>query len=562
MINITNISRFLCVIVVSCLVSSCGGGGSGSSAQQTPPPPTGGTENPPPEPEPEEPAEISYAEAFRFLQQSTFGPTPIEIESLQSIGFEAWIDGQLLLPVSKQLPYWRSLPTPEDLEEGHSNRMDAWFQNTIMGQDQLRQRVAFALSEIMVVSDQSELIHTPEGLANYYDLLSQHAFGNFRELMGAVTLSPIMGSYLSMLGNEKPDIEKNIQPDENYARELMQLFTIGLVKLNLDGSIILDNDGQPVQSYDQQTVEGFAHAYTGWTFAGSPTFHTPSFDYISPMQSYSTFHDLGQKQLLDGTLLPAGQSAQQDLEQALDNIYQHANVAPFISHRLIQRLVTANPSPDYIERVAATFNNDETGTRGNLFAVVKAILLDEEARATPSTETSGKLVEPLLRLTALWRAYDARAANGRFLYANPEVNFGQAPLRASTVFNFFDPNHAPIGEITNLSLVSPEMQITDENTSALTNNFLAAAIYFQNSEVATLESETIVIDISAELEFANRPEELISRTIDRLMGGTISDSLQENLTTMVNLVPEEEAVQRVTEAIHTIATSPEFALLK
>lgn len=559
MTNAANISRFFCTIALACLISGCGGGGSNGSTQP-PPPGTGGSSEPPPPPP--DPVEISYSEAFRFLQQSTFGPTPTDIESLQSIGYEAWIDEQQLLPVSTQLSYWRSLPVPVDLEEGHSNRMDAWFQNTLRGQDQLRQRVTFALSQIMVVSDQSELKHTPEGLANYYDLLSQHAFGNFRELMQAVTLSPIMGIYLSMLGNEKPDSGKNIRPDENFARELMQLFTIGLVKLNLDGSVIMDNTGQPTPSYNQQTVEGFAHVYTGWTFAGSSTFHAPSFDYINPMQSYSEFHDTGEKQLLNGALLPAGQSADQDLEQALDNIYQHPNVAPFISHRLIQRLITANPSPEYIARVANTFNDDGSGARGNLFAVVKSILLDKEARSATTSDTSGKLVEPLLRLTALWRAYDAKATNGRYLFANPESKFGQAPMRASTVFNFFTPHYAPAGEINNLSLVSPEMQIINERSSALTTTYLAFAILLQHSQVPELQEETIFINIETELPFANQPEVLIARTVDRLLGGTISDSLMESVTTMVNLIPEEEPASRVVEAIHTIVTSPEFALLR
>ncbi len=555
-----SLHKHFCLLALVCLISACGGGGgSGSTAQPTPAPPTGGSEQPAPEPEPE-PIDISYPEAFRFLQQATFGPVSDDITSIQEIGFEAWIDAQKDLPVSTQLPYWRSLPTPEDLDEGHSNRMDAWFQNVITGEDQLRQRLAFALSEIMVVSDQSELVHTPDGLANYYDLLSQHAFGNFRQLMQAVTLSPIMGIYLSMLGNEKPDPENNIRPDENFAREMMQLFTIGLVKLNLDGSAVLDNGGRPIPSYDQQTVEGFAHVFTGWTFAGSTNFHTPSFDYLSPMQAYSAFHDSGQKLLLDGSVLPAGQSAEQDLEQALDIIYQHPNVAPFISHRLIQRLVTANPSGEYVERVAKVFNDDGSGTRGNLFAVVKAILLDGEARAAPTSETSGKLVEPLLRITALWRAYDAKAANGRYLFANPQSRFGQAPMRANTVFNFFTPNFAPAGEISDLSLVSPEMQIISERFSALTNNYLATAIYSQNSALPDIDSETIVIDITTELEFANQPEELISRTIERLLGGNASEALVENVTTMVNLVPEEEAASRVVEAVHAIATSPEFAL--
>ena len=331
------------------------------------------------------------------------------------------------------------------------------------GSDQLRQRVAWALSQILVTSQVSLANRYPFGLADYYDMLAHHAFGDFRQLIEEVTLHPMMGVYLSMLGNRKPNAELNIRPDENYARELMQLFTIGLVELNADGTPKLDAHNQPIPTYDQAVVEGFAHVFTGWHWActfGSPgncgfsnTRGTVP-NQILPMQLFPEEHDTGAKRLLTypnavKSVIPAGQTAEQDLADALDNIFHHPNVGPFISRQLIQRLVTSNPSPAYVARVSAVFDDDGTGQRGNLGAVVRAILLDAEARAPASTADpdASKLKEPVLRLTQLWRAYDGRAANGRYFNINPSVDFGQGPLQAPSVFNFYSPFYAPPGEI-------------------------------------------------------------------------------------------------------------------
>lgn len=527
------------------VLAACSGGGGNSG---------GGTNDAPP------PAPLmSTAAAHRFLRQATFGPTTADVQHLQSTGYEAWIDEQLALPVSQQLPYMDSLPDPENSVEGQQNRMDAWFQNVLHGPDQLRQRVAFALSEIMVVSDQGVLFNSPNGLAYYYDQLSRGAFTNYRDLMGVVTLTPAMGVYLSMLGNEKPDPARNIRPDENYARELMQLFTIGLVRLNPDGTVQLDTDGQPIPTYDQTVIEGFAHVYTGWTFGGSAGFYQPSFIFRRPMVPFEDFHDTGEKLLLGGVALPAGQSARQDLQDALDNIFAHENVAPFVSRRLIQRLVSANPSPGYVGRVASVFEDDGSGTRGNLGAVVKAILLDPEAREITDADTGGKLTEPLLRLTALWRAFHARAANGRYLFANPQSFFGQAPLRSHSVFNFFSPDYAPAGEIKDLGLVSPEMQITNETTSSSVNNYLAVATFLQHSEVPNLQEAQIYIVIDEEMAIASDAEALVDDIAVKLLGGDISDNLRAETLAMVN--KWELPSGRVVEAIHSIVTSPEFAVL-
>ena len=350
------------------------GGGSGNGGGQPPPPP---------------PVPVSKAAAFQFLNQATFGATEAEAQRVIALGFEAWIDDQLLKPASLQLPHLQSLPRPQFLFELQADRADIWFRHALHADDQLRQRVAFALSEIMVVSQLGVLGDLTYSLADYYDVLARHAFGNYRELIEEVTLHPAMGLYLSMLGNEKPDAANNIRPDENYARELMQLFSIGLVELNADGSVVLDAQGQPLPTYDQAIIEGFAHVYTGWTFAGAFQFRGAApndANQVVPMQLWPAFHDTGAKTLLNG--VDRASRARRDgrtCATALDNIFEHPNVGPFIAIRLIQRLVTSNPSPAYVARVAACIRRTTAPACAAISAaVVKAILLDAEARSATS----------------------------------------------------------------------------------------------------------------------------------------------------------------------------------
>ncbi len=406
---------------------SGGGGGSSSSASSV------------------TPANISQAEGFRFLNQTTFGATEASAQQLIALGdpaYSRWIDQQLLVTPSINtlsttlVAYPDPLPTNFNIANLHANRVEQWFQNAMTASDQLRQRVAFALSEIMVVSQVGALQNLPFATADYYDLLVRNALGDYRTLLEEVTLHPAMGIYLSMLGNQKAVPATNIRPDENYARELMQLFAIGLVELNLDGTPKLDSGGQPIPTYNQAIIEGFARVFTGWkwacptttpvcTFANTRVQAAPvaGFNQVKPMQFYADQHETGTKQVLSYTgatvtTIPAGQTGPQDLTMALDNIFNHPNVGPFISKQLIQKLVTSNPTPAYVQRVATVFNNDGTGKRGNLGAVVRTILLDSEARTAPSgsgVNTAGKMKEPLLRITQLWRAYGAAAASGRFI---------------------------------------------------------------------------------------------------------------------------------------------------
>ena len=544
-------------LILATLLSLAGcGGSSGGSGPPLPPPP------PPPPP-------VSSAEAFQLLNQATFGATEDEVQRVIALGVEGWIDNELAKPASLQLPHLQALPPPQFLFELQPDRVDVWFRNAVNGDDQLRQRVAFALSEILVVSELGALVSFPYALADYYDVLSEHAFGNYRDLLEAVTLHPAMGIYLSMLGNEKPNVALNIRPDENYARELMQLFSIGLVALNLDGSVQLDAQNQPIPTYDQAVIEGFAHVFTGWHFAGAPSFQfaqPTAANRTEPMELYQDFHDTGAKLLLNGVTLPAGQSGQQDLAAALDNVFNHPNVGPFISIRLIQRLVTSNPSPSYVARVAAVFNDNGQGVRGDLAAVVRAILLDPEARPILPMELDGKIKEPLLRLTQLWRAYGGQSRSGRYQLVDgipPSLFLGQGPLQSPSVFNFFSPFYAPPGEIRDSSLVAPEFEIATEYQNTLVTNYMFYQAFSANSvsaEEPTFEDDDVFIDIAEELAIADDANVLIDRVAEKLLAGTVSDPLREQINTMLALITgPDSGPLRVAETLYLVTSSPEYA---
>ena len=525
-------------------LAGCGGG-----ADDTPPPP------PPPPP-------VTVAEAYQFLNQGSFGATEAEAQRVISMRQEAWIDDQMQKAVSLQLPHLQALP-PQPPFQLHADRVDIWFRNALYGEDQLRQRVAFALSEIMVVSQLGALGNLPFAVADYYDVLAKNAFGNYRDLLEEVTLHPAMGVYLSMLGNEKPDPVNNIRPDENYAREVMQLFSIGLVELNIDGSEKLDQ-GQPIPTYNQEIIEGFAHVYTGWTWAGAPTFHPDPFllpraSQYSPMELWDEYHDTGTKQLLNGVVLSASQSGAQDLSDALDNIFNHPNVGPFLAIRLIQRLVTSNPSPGYVRRVAEVFNNNGSGVRGDLGAVVKAILLDDEAHPAMAMEIDGKLKEPLLRLTQLWRAYNATSNSGRFPLNAAYILFGQGPLQSPSVFNFFSPFYAPPGEIRDSSLVAPELEIATEYQNTLFTNLLLLQCFVLNSLATELADDDVFINFEEEMTVAADINALIDMVAGKLLGGEISDTLRAEITGMVERIPETDTAFRAAETIYFVVTSPEYA---
>jgi hypothetical protein len=394
--------------------------------------------------------------AVRFLTQATFGPRADDISNVTSMGYSGWISNQFAMPASHHLStiISNALADPTQFYPGNTVFND-WWNLSINAPDQLRQRVAFALSEIMVVSDQGVLQDNGICLTSYYDTLLDNAFGNFRTLLKNVTLAPAMGLYLNMQGNDKGSIINGTHANENYAREIQQLFSIGLYRMWPDGTLILTTDGNLVPTYGQNEIMGFAATFTGWNYyqpnqanGRLPTIFSPSANYTNPMVLVPTHHDLNSKQLLDNVVLPAGLGAatnstltnfdyycSQDLEMALDNIFYHPNVGPFICRQLIQRLVTSNPSQGYLFRVVQAFNDNGAGVRGDLQAVINAILLDYEARSTNmlSVPTFGKQREPLLRVTAAARAFAAP----------PPLTGSYAQFTNQTVYLTFSPANLP-----------------------------------------------------------------------------------------------------------------------
>ncbi|MEE9398305.1 MAG: DUF1800 domain-containing protein [Methylococcales bacterium] len=533
---------------------------------------------------------LSKAQAAHFLTQATFGPTLEAIQDLVALGgYEAWLDEQFNQPVSLQLPATQTLvrqmcDSRADSIDGNFQeaRVNAWWNTVINGNDQLRQRVAFALSEIFVVSAVGPLSSSQYGLANYNDMLIANAFGNYRELLEDVTLHPAMGIYLSMLRNEKAQPEKNIRPDENYAREVMQLFSIGVHELNLNGTLKLA-DGQPIPTYGQTDIEEFAKVFTGWNFANTSwTAWIGQGDRTRPMEPIEAFHDTGEKQLLNGVLLQANRTARQDLDVAMDNLFTHSNVGPFIGKQLIQRLVTSNPINSYVARVAAIFNDNGRGVRGDLKAVIKAILLDDEARTGHLNSTTfGKVREPMLRLSHLRRAFPAipmvregeRWGSGTCgqnpyeLYTMPlpfpwdfRLVSGQDILRAPSVFNFFLPDFAPPGPISDQALVAPEFQIMTENT--LTGFSHAITYEIQNSNESV---DWTVLNTTKEEALADDTTALLDRLDLVLLSGTMTTEMRGILADHLNngdfpADSQRRRAAKARDAITLIISSPSYLI--
>lgn len=565
----------------------------------------------------DEPAEGPYnpREASRFLTQASFGPTLAEIDRVGRIGYNAWLTEQFALPVSRQLPFLdqliqQAINAGQPIEVWQDRRQEIWWRNALQEPDQLRQRVAFALSQILVVSDQNGALEgNPTTLAHYHDLLAEHAFGNYRTLLEAVTLHPAMGRYLAMHKNRKPDAALNIRPDENYAREIMQLFSIGLVRLNADGTVMDGDAGtpgvQPIPTYTQDTIRGFAHVFTGWNYstcqpptaAEGPSLNWWAWEYCpsgpenqdwrqhsgwrTPMRPWgegTSFGEIyhasaGTKQLLNypgvtlpNGVLPAGGTARANLGAALDNIFRHPNVGPFVSHQLIQRLVTSNPSPAYVGRVAAVFANNGSGVRGDLRAVVRAILLDPEARR-PTAAHAGKLREPLLRVTQMWRALDARSPDGRIREGWPEWYSAQAALRSPTVFNFYQPRYQLPGEIATLGLDSPEFQITTDTYLIRMSNEIGGKVYWAwlgNPDIGSWIP--VQIDLSRDLPLATNPRALVERYDLLFMAGRMSPAMTQTLISHINDIGVNSWAgwqrERVQDALWLTLTSPQYVVEK
>ena len=522
---------------------------------------------------------VSAQEASRFLGQATFGAKMAEIDALAATGYDAWLATQFAKPQTLHLTpvtaYINTLPV--DQQHGQTAFQWSLWKNFSTGDDALRQRVAFALSEIFVISLNSNLAFGyPRGPANYLDTLGANAFGNYRNLLEAVTYSPMMGLYLTHLHNQKENVATGSVPDENYAREIMQLMSIGLYELNLDGTQKLNSVGKPIETYSNADVSGLAKVMTGLSWAGPDT-STNRFNgggaasepdrEIKPMQAYDQFHSISQKQFLGVTIPPQGVGAtNSDVRLALDTLFNHPNVGPFFGRQLIQRLVSSNPSSGYVSRVAAVFNNNGEGVRGDMKAVVRAVLLDQEARS-PATGTSGKLREPAVRLVQWMRAFNARSTDGRFLNgitSDPATQLGQTPFYAPSVFNFFRPGYIPpSSRVGTLGLVSPEAQITNETSVAGYLNYIRGVV---NSGVGTSLNgvRDIQADYSAELALANNPAALVDRVSLLLTAGNLSATSRANIlaaVTSVNIGGTTAATDlrnRVSLAIFLTMASPEY----
>ncbi|MDO3383485.1 DUF1800 domain-containing protein [Gilvimarinus algae] len=608
-------NRLSFALVLALLLSvplGCGGGGSGGSGTSAPTNP--GQQNPEPEPEPEpsvtelpvkdDPHWEQAKAAARFLQQTTFGPTEESIIQLMNQGETAWLQAQLNTPATSHLEQldarfaelgWDATPNPEiEGVDGYYRdlqRSDVWWEIALRGDDQLRQRVAFALSQIFVISNVSDVLYNDtRGIADYQDTLARHAFGNFRELLEAVTLHPMMGEYLSMVRNEKADPVRNIRPDENYAREVMQLFTIGLVELSIDGTVKTDAQGEPIATYNQDTIKAFARVFTGWNFATTNHWWEWTSDAVGealPMKAYQDIHDTGEKMLLGGERLPAGQSAEADLEMALDNLFNHSNVGPFIAQQLIKRLVTSNPSPGYVERVARVFNDNGFGVRGDLKAVIRTLLTDPEARNghLEQPDTAGKLREPVLQISHLWRVFKAEGvqvlnregtavAGTRIRYRGSDRTLGQRPYGSFSVFNFYRPDYAHPGTISDQDMDSPEFQLHTESVMIAKTNALTEAIFWRDADADYVQSQRAnhdwdiyppAIDMTREKALSGDAGALIDRLDLLLTAGQLSDEARQLLIAHIETLehgdnnPHSQRV-RVFEAASLIAASPYFAV--
>ncbi len=509
-------------------------------------------------------ASVTPAEASRFLAQATLGADWEEIQRTAAMGLQGWLDEQFERPLGRHQP---------DLEERSrlaleitaEHRRWAWWEQVMRGPDPLRQRVALALSEIFVVSDElGEIQDNPRGLASYYDMLLENAFGNYRDLLLDVTLHPVMGVYLSHLKNEKSDPSRGRFPDENYAREVMQLFSIGLYRLEPDGSFVLDGAGKPIPTYDNGDITQFARIFTGLGFAGTDhDFHDGQPSWTAPMRMYDEYHEPGAKQLLRGTYVPAGQTGIQDVHDAIDNLFEHPNVGPFIARRLIQRLVTSNPSPDYTARVAGVFANNGRGVRGDMRAVISAILLDPAARRWPdnSDVQQGMLRESFLRRVHLARAFDAsnRISGYPISDGSAPLEFSQRPLSSPTVFNFFLPDYQPAGPIFKAGLFAPEFQILTTVTAISSANALRGQVdgVMNNDDNPALE---VRLDLTDEIGIASNVRALIDRLDLILMYGNMSMPMRSVL--LRALEQRHSPAERARLAVYLISISPEYCVVK
>ncbi|HTS51134.1 MAG TPA: DUF1800 family protein [Bryobacteraceae bacterium] len=489
-------------------------------------------------------AQVSSAAARRFLEQAAFGPTPNDAANVQTLGFESWLAQQFNLP---QVSNYNTITSSQGGMPAH------FLTNAVTNPDQLRQRVAFALSQIFVTSIQKLIWN--QNMVLFQNMLLADAFTNYRRIMADVTLSPAMGQYLDLANNARGNAASGTLANENYARELMQLFTIGTQMLNQDGSLQYDGNHLPIPTYLQPTIAEFARVYTGWTYApsaGQPVVWNAYITGNGPMVSYPAEHDSGSKQLLNGFVSPAGATPQEDLNNALDNIFNHPNVGPFVGKMLIQHLVKSNPTPAYISRVAAAFNNNGQGVRGDMQATISAVLLDPEARANDNGGndqiSDGHLQEPALFIAAMVRAFGGQM-NDQNYFPWDLVNLGQDIFDSPSVFNYYSPTYAVPGA----TLLGPEFEIHTPNNAIWRAN-VVRTLFSQWSNPLENYGPGTTVDLIPFVGLAAAPATLVSALDLTLTHGTMPAVMK---TTLVNVIAADTSplLQKVEDACYLILTS-------
>ncbi|WP_374661275.1 DUF1800 family protein [Inhella sp.] len=504
------------------------------------------------------------AQAARFLAQAGFAATADDIAAVKARNYSGWLDEQLAMPQQGVSRVQWLIDNGYVVEANVSSFAGAdasIWRKLIASPDVVRQRMTLALSEILVVGMGGlPIAWRNVAIAHYVDLLEKHAFGNFRDLLQDVTLSTAMGTYLNMQGNRKEDPRTGRVPDENYAREVMQLFTIGLLQLNLDGSP-KTSGGKPIETYSQTDITQLARVFTGWVndrTAGVPAVSDAAYP-TRPMRNDGSQYQSGDKIVL-GTVIAGSLSPAQALSQALDILFRDPNVGPFIGRQLIQRFTQSHPSPAYVARVASAFNDNGSGVRGDLKAVLRAVLLDIEARATPTGSASGRLREPIQRLIQWARTFGAvSSTSGRWAIgdlSDPGTRLGQSPSRSPSVFNFFRPGYVPPGnELALNGVTAPEFQLVNESSVAGYLNYMQGVV--QNG----LANGDIAPNYATELALANDATALLQHLNLRLAANGLSSATVAALATAVNSIAatsDANRLARVRAAVLLVMAAPEY----
>ncbi len=569
-------SRWLLIGGTATLLGACGGGGGGSATEETAATATVLT--------PEQIQQLDLASA-RFLQRAQFSSTESEITAVRILGADNWLRQQMALPPSQSAWDWLISQgySAIDSNNYYNNSTQANYMawQRIMGApDGVRQRIALALSEFFVVGTAGVQLNWPQfAMAAYWDVLANNAFGNFRTLLEEVTLNVAMGEYLNTMGNQKENAATGRVPDENYAREVMQLFSIGLLNLNIDGTTITGSNGQPEETYTQSDVSNLARVFTGYLSDDSEGFFTPAGSSARVrnvgyarrrMVLNATRHSLLEVNFL-GTQIPAGTDGTVALRIALDTLFNHPNVGPFFGRQMIQRLVTSNPSPDYVARVASVFNNNGRGVRGDLAAVFRAVLLDVEANSTDSlgSSTFGKLREPMVRIAQWARTFEVRSISGTWTIGNLSApnSLGQSPLQAPSVFNFFRPGYVPSSPALALTKsTAPEFQILNETTAPSYLNYLDG-ILSQGISITGLGFD-IAPAYTTELTLVGNPSALVDRLNRLLCAGQLSPATVSLIVTALaadrSTTASSDTSKRnyIAKAIMFVMSSVEYLIQK